>query len=47
MVVPARWTVDISLGCSVVEHLTSDAGVPGSIPAPDVCFHFTCISFYI
>lgn len=45
VVVPARWTVDYSLGCSMVEHLTSDARVPGSIPAPAICIHFTSISF--
>ena len=28
----ARRNVDIDLGSSVVEHLTSDAGVPGSNP---------------
>ena len=33
MLVQAIWTVDIGLDSSVVEHLTSDAGVTGSIPA--------------
>ena len=39
MVVRAKWTVDISLDSSVVEHLTSDAGDPGSIPGPAIYFH--------
>ena len=40
MVVRARWTVDIGLDDSVVEHLTSDAGVPGSILSPARYCHF-------
>ena len=32
VVVRARWTVDISLDSSVVELLTSDAGVPVRFP---------------
>ena len=39
MVVRARWTVDIGLDRSLVEHLTSDAVVPGSIPDPAIYFH--------
>ena len=35
MVVRARWTVDIGLDSSVVEHLTSE-GVPGSTPGPAI-----------
>ena len=31
--------MDIHLDSSVVEHLTSDAGVPGSIPSPAMYFH--------
>ena len=38
MEVRARWTVDIGLDSSVVEHLTIDAGVPGSIPGPAIFF---------
>ena len=36
MVVRARWS---GLDSSVVEHLTSDAGLPGSIPGPATYFH--------
>ena len=44
MVVWARWTVDIRLDSSVVEHLTSNAGVPGSMPGPAIfSFVFLCI----
>ena len=32
------WAVDIGLGSSVVEHLTRDTGVPGSIPGPAIHF---------
>ena len=39
MVVRARWTVDIGLDSSVVEHLTSDEGLPGSIPGPATYVH--------
>ena len=39
MVVRARWAVDIGLDSSVVEHLTSNAGFPGSIPGPAKYFH--------
>ena len=39
MVVRARWTVDIGLDGSVVEHLTSDAGDPGWIPGPVIFFN--------
>ena len=38
---------DISLDSSVEEHLTSNAGVPGSIPIPAINFHSTGISLYI
>ena len=38
-VIRARWTLDISLDSSVVEHLTSDAGVLGSIPGPAIYIH--------
>ena len=34
VVVRARWTGDIGLDSSVVEHLNSDSGVPVSIPCP-------------
>ena len=43
VVVQARLTVDIFLDSSVVEHLMSDAGVPGSIT---VTFRSICISLY-
>ena len=39
MVVRARWTLDINLDSSVVEHLNSDAWVPGSIPSPFASLH--------
>ena len=39
VVVPVRWTVDIGLESSVLEHLTSDAGVPSSIPSPAIFFY--------
>ena len=39
MVVRARWTVDIGLDSSVVEHLNSDAGVPCSNPCPTIYVH--------
>ena len=45
MVVRARWTVDIGLDSLVVERLTSDAGVPGSIPGPAIYFHLYFIVF--
>ena len=45
MVVRARRTVDIGLDSSGVDHLTSDAGVPGSIPGPAI-YPF-CISLYL
>ena len=38
-VIRARWTLDISLDSSVAEHLTSDAGVLGSIPGPAIYIH--------
>ena len=34
--VGARWTMDIGLDSSMVEHLTSDAGVSDSIPSPAI-----------
>ena len=39
VVVLARWTVNIGQDSSVVEHLTSDAEVRGSIPGPAIYFH--------
>ena len=39
MVVCARWTMDIGLDISVVEHMTSDARVLGSIPRPAIYYH--------
>lgn len=41
VVVHAGWTVDITISkdSSVVEHLTSDTVIPGSIPGPTVNFH--------
>ena len=40
VVVQVRWTVDIGyLDSSVLEHLTSDAGVPSSIPSPAIFFN--------
>lgn len=45
VVIGAIWTVDISLGSSVVELLTRVAGVPGSIPGPAIYFH--CIYMLI
>ena len=39
VVVWARWTMDIGLDSSVVEHLTSNAGVLGLIPGPAIYFH--------
>ena len=36
MVIWARWTVDIGLDGSVVEHQISDAGVPGLISVPAI-----------
>ena len=39
VVVQVRWTVDIGLDSSVLEHLTSDAGVPSSIPSPAIFFY--------
>ena len=45
MVVRVRWTVDIGLDISVIEHLTSDAGVPGSIPDPAIHFQLYFFEF--
>ena len=45
VVVQARWSVDFGLDNSVVEHLTSDAGVPGSTPSPTILFSFVFLSF--
>ena len=39
VIILARWTVVIGLDSSVVEHLTCDAGVPGSIPCPAIYFY--------
>ena len=39
VVVSPRWTMDISLDSSVVEHLTSDARVLGSILRPAIYYH--------
>ena len=39
VVVWARWTMDIGLDSSVVEHLTSNARVLGSIPGLAIYFH--------
>ena len=33
------WIMEIDLDSSVVEHLTSDTVIPGSIPGPTVNFH--------
>ena len=44
MVVWAWWFVNIGLDSSVVEHLTSDAGVLVSIPGPAIYFH---LYFYV
>ena len=41
-----RWTVDIGLDSSIVEQLTSDAGVQGLIPDHAIYFHL-CFSVYI
>ena len=38
--------MDIGLDSSVVEHLTSDAGVPGSIPSPAIYFHLYFLVFF-
>lgn len=38
----ARRNMDIGLNNSVIEHLTSDAGVRCSI----LTIHFICVSFY-
>ena len=46
VVVRDTWTVDIGLDSSVVEHLTSDAGVQGLIPDHAIYFHL-CFSVYI
>ena len=47
VVVRARRTVDISLGSSVVEHLSSSAEVLASIPGPAIhyrlCFFLSLI----
>ena len=40
VVVSPRWSMDISLDSSVVEHLTSDVGVWGSIPCHVFSFVF-------
>ena len=45
MVVGTRWTVDIGVNSLAVEHLTSDAGVPGSIPGPVTYFHLYFFAF--
>ena len=49
VVVRAKWTMDIGLDSSVVEHLNSDAGVPGSIPGPAIYifFVFLCICSFL
>ena len=39
LVVQAKWTAYIDLDSSVVDHLNSDAGVPGLIPGPAINFH--------
>ena len=39
VVVQDRWTMDIGLGSPVVQHLTSDARAPGSIPSPAIYFN--------
>ena len=44
MEVQAWWTADISPSSSVVEHLTSNAGVLGLIPSPAIYFH---LYFYV
>ena len=46
VVVRARWTVDIDLEISVLEHLTSDAGVP-RVRLPVQPYIFICISLYL
>ena len=47
VVVQARWNVDIGMDSSVVEHTTSDAGVPGSISGPSISFHLCFYIFFI
>lgn len=44
VVARATWTVDIDLGSSVVEHLTSNAGFLGPIPGPAIYF---CICLFL
>ena len=39
--------LDIGLDNSVVEHLTSDAGAPSSIPSPSINFHLCGIAHII
>lgn len=45
VVVGALWTMIIELGSTVVDILTRDAGVLGSIPGPIICFQ--CIYMLI
>lgn len=45
VVVGALWTMIIGLGSTVVDILTRDAGVLGSIPGPTICFQ--CIYMLI
>ena len=46
-VILARWNLDISLDSSVVEHLTSDARVLGSIPGPAIYIHLYFLYMFI
>ena len=45
VVVGARWTMDIGLGISVLEHMTSEARVLGSIPRPAIYMYYQLYLF--
>ena len=47
MVVQTRWNVNTVLDISVIEQLTSDAGVPGSITGSAICFHLYFFVIYV
>lgn len=40
-----RRTMDIGLDSSMEKHVTSDTGVPGSIPGPTIYFHLSLFVF--
>ena len=47
MVVRVRNAMNYSLNSSVLQHLTSVAGVPGLISCPDIQFHLCFFLYFL